>query len=250
MSLKEIFSDSLRYPFSNLSKFVVVGILTLIAGFSSILTNYTVEGGVMAISGVVSFIAGLLASGYGVSIIRQAISKSDDVPSFSFMDNLFDGIKYLIILIVYLIIPTVIVIVLAILSSMGYIVSDVVFLGLGITVIIVAVILFIFFGLMGEVAIARFANTGELSDAFALIEVFRDMKRIGILKIIGFIIIQFVILLAVSIVMELLGYIPYVGMVIAAFVGGAFELFFTNRSLGLLYGDRAEESSDEAEDEA
>ena len=80
MSLKEIFSDSIRYPFSDVSKFVIVGILALIAGMSGILTNYEINGAIMAIAGVVSFIAALVVSGYGVSVIKAGIDKSADVP--------------------------------------------------------------------------------------------------------------------------------------------------------------------------
>lgn len=237
MSLKEIFSDAIRYPFNDVAKFVVLGILALIAGISSILTNYTVEGSIMAISGVVSFIASLLVSGYGVSVIKSSIKKSDDVPSISFLDNLIDGIKFIIINIVYFIIPVVIVIILAVLSRMGYVVSDVLVAGLAGIVIVVGIILFILFGIMGEVAVARFADTGELSDAFALKSVFEDVRRIGIFKIFGFIVIQFLIILVIMAVLIALGFIPYIGLVISSFVGGAYLAFFYNRSLGLLYAD-------------
>ena len=240
MGLKEIFSDALRYPFSDVAKFVVLGILALIAGISSILTNYTVEGSVMAISGVVSFIASLIVSGYCISVIRFGVERSEDVPSISFLDNLIDGIKFIIINIAYFIIPVVIVIVLAVLSTMGYIISEVAVFGLAITVIAVGIILFILFGIMGEVAVARFASTGEFSDAFALRSVFGDIRRIGILKIFGFIIIQFAIILAIGVVLVGIGMIPYVGLVISSFVGGAYLALFSNRSLGLLYGDASE----------
>ena len=237
MSLKEIFSDAVRYPFSDVAKFVILGILALISGISSILTNYTVEGSIMAISGVVSFVASLIVSGYGISVIKSGIEKSDDMPSISFLDNLIDGIKFIIINIVYFIIPIVIVIVLAVLSSMGYVVSEVVVAGLAGIVIVVGIVLFILFGIMGEVAVARFANTGEFSDAFALKSVFGDVRRIGILKIFGFIIIQFVIILVILAILIALGFIPYVGLVISSFIGGAYLAFFYNRSLGLLYAD-------------
>lgn len=235
--MKEIFSDAIRYPFSDVAKFVILGILSLIAGISSILTNYTVEGSIMALSGVVSFIASLIVSGYGISVIKSSIEKSDVVPSISFLDNLIDGIKFIIINIVYFIIPIVIVIVLAVLSSMGYIVSKVFVAGLASIVIVVGIVLFILFGIMGEVAVARFANTGEFSDAFALKSVFGDVKRIGILKIFGFIIIQFVIILVIMAILIALGFIPYVGLVISSFIGGAYLALFYNRSLGLLYAD-------------
>ena len=156
------------------------------------------------------------------------------------MDNLIDGIKLIIINIAYFIIPVVAVIVLSVLSTMGYIVSEVVVSGLAITVIAVGIVLFILFGIMGEVAVARFASTGEFSDAFALKSVFGDIRRIGILKIFGFIIIQFVIILVIGVVLIGLGLIPYVGWVISAFVGGAYLALFSNRSLGLLYGDASE----------
>ena len=191
----------------------------------------------MAISGVVSFIASLLVSGYGVSVIKSSIKKSDDIPSISFLDNLIDGIKFIIINIVYFIIPVVIVIILAVLSRMGYVVSDVLVAGLAGIVIIIGIILFILFGIMGEVAVARFADTGEFSDAFALKSVFGDVRRIGIFKIFGFIVIQFLIILVIMAVLIALGFIPYIGLVISSFIGGAYLAFFYNRSLGLLYAD-------------
>lgn len=237
MSLKEIFSDSIRYPFSDVSKFVIIGILALIAAMSGILTNYKVDGAVMAVAGVISFIAALAVNGYGVSVIKSGIDKSSDVPGLDFVNNIVNGVKVVIINFIYFIIPLVIVLILAGLSTMGLLVDEKVFLGLGVTVIIVAVILYILFAIMAYVAVARFASTGEFSDALALRDVFGDVKRIGILKIIGFVILLFVLMIVVLAVMGIIGLIPYVGMVISSFVGAAFLVFLSNRALGLLYAD-------------
>ncbi len=237
MSLKEIFSDSIRYPFSDVSKFVIIGILALIAAMSGILTNYKVDGAVMAVAGVISFIAALAVNGYGVSVIKSGIDQSLDVPGLDFVNNIVNGVKVFIINFIYFIIPCVIVLILAGLSTMGFLVDDRVFLGLGVTVIIVAIILYILFAIMAYVAVARFANSGEFSDALALRDVFGDVKRIGILKIIGFVILLFILMLVVLLIMAGIGLIPYVGMVISSFVGAAYLVFFSNRALGLLYGD-------------
>ena len=120
---------------------------------------------------------------------------------------------------------------------MGLLVDEQVFLGLGVTVIIVGIILYIIFSIMNYVAIARFANTGEFSDAIALKEVFGDVKRIGIFKIIGFVIVLFILMLVILAVLIIIGLIPYVGLVISSFVGGAYLIFLNNRALGLLYSD-------------
>ncbi len=237
MSLKEIFSDSIRYPFADVSKFVIVGILALIAGMSGILTNYEINGAIMAIAGVVSFIAALVVSGYGVSVIKAGIDKSADVPGIDFTDSILNGVKVIIINFIYFIIPLVIVAILFGLSAMGLLVDEQVFLGLGVTVIIVGIILYIIFSIMNYVAIARFANTGEFSDAIALKEVFGDVKRIGIFKIIGFVIVLFILMLVILAVLIIIGLIPYVGLVISSFVGGAYLIFLNNRALGLLYSD-------------
>lgn len=237
MGLKEIFSDSIRYPFADVSKFIIIGILAMIAAMSGILTNYKVDGAVMAIAGIVSFIAGLAICGYGVSVIKTGIEKSGDVPDIDFADNILNGVKVLIINVIYFVIPLFIVIILAVLSTMGLLVDDYVFLGLGVTVIAVAVILYLLFAVMDYVAIARFAKTGEFSDALALKEVLVDIKGIGILKIIGFVVVLFVLMVIIAAVMGIIAMIPYVGAVISAFVGAAYLIFLTNRSLGLLYGD-------------
>ena len=191
----------------------------------------------MAIVGVISFIAGLAISGYGVSLIKSGIEKSPDVPGIDFTNNVIDGVKVLVINAIYLVIPLAIVIILAALSTMGLLVDKQVFFGLGLTVIVAAVILYLLFGLMDYVAIARFANTREFSDAIAIKEVFRDIKRIGIFKVIGFVILLFVLILVIAMILGLIGFIPYVGSVISSFVGGSYLIFFANRALGLLYGD-------------
>jgi hypothetical protein len=237
MGLKEIFSDSIRYPFADVSKFVILGFFALIAAMSTILTDYTLDGAIMAVAGVISFIAGLLISGYGVSVVKAAIEKSDDVPAISLVANIVDGVKVLVITLIYYAIPTIAVIVMAILSTMGLWVDENVFLGLGLTVIAVAIVLYLLFAVMADVAVARFAKTGEFSDALALREVFRDIRRIGIFKIIAFVVVLFIIIAAVAAVMVLIGFIPYVGVVISSFVGGAYLIFLTNRAFGLLYAD-------------
>jgi hypothetical protein len=237
MGLKEIFSDSIRYPFTDVSKFVILGFFALIAAMSTILTDYTLDGAVMAVSGVVSFIAGLLISGYGVSIVKSAIEKSGDVPGISFVGNIVDGVKVIVITLIYYAIPTIAVIVMALLSTMGFWANEHVFFGLGLTVIAIGIVLYLLFAIMADVAVARFAKTGEFSDALALREVFRDIKRIGIFKIIGFVIVLFIIIVAVAAVMALIGLIPYVGVLISSFVGGAYLIFLTNRAFGLLYAD-------------
>ena len=74
MSLTEIFTDSLKYPFSDMTKFCILGVIMAISSLGSLdLWNETLT----LILGIIGFIASIIAGGYGVSIVKNAIIRSD-----------------------------------------------------------------------------------------------------------------------------------------------------------------------------
>lgn len=236
MSLSEIFSDAVKYPFSDITNFLFVGVLALMASISNVVASFDIDGtAVVMLASVISFIFALMLSGYCVSVVKKAISGGNDFPEIDLMNNLVDGIKAFIIALVYYIVPFIAVVVLAIITgAIGYSI-DHLLAAMGILAI-AAIILFLVFAVFEMIAMARFADTGNLGEAFNFGEVIADVKSIGFLKIIFFLIISFVILIVASIVSSILGFIPFIGVIIAYFVIGAFSVLFVNRALGLLYG--------------
>lgn len=235
MNVVDIISDSIRYPFSDITKFLIVAVIALLAGLSSLSEPLGINNFFLVmIFAIISIIFSLILSGYGLDIIRNGIVGSDEIPAVDFMKNLIDGIKVLIISLVYFLIP--IIISLIVFMFFGVIGTGLNHIGAAtIVAVVIAVIAFIAFAIFEIIAIARFAKTGEFGDAFALGEVIEDVRRIGIGNIILFLIIFFVIAIIVLIVSVFIALIPFIGIAIAQLlVGGFIELFY-NRGIGLLY---------------
>ncbi len=237
MSLSQIILDSIKYPFSDLTKFFIVGIIALLAGISSVFSSFGVDSVFLLLIGAaVSLIFTFVLSGYGLSVLKNAMSGYDEVPDLDPATNFMEGIKVFVINFVYFLIPLIITVILALITgAIGQGLHNI-FAALGVTAI-VAIILFIFFAFFEIIALARFAKTNELSDAFNLSAVFEDMKSIGILKILALTIIVAIVILIAYMILSVLNFIPYIGIIIAEIIAGAFVLLFYNRAIGLLCAD-------------
>ena len=237
MTLGEIFSKSIRYPFSDISTLVFVGIFTLLVSLPQIVTSFGIESvTVSALAAIISLIFGIVLSGYAVSVIKKGIDDSDDFPEIDLRTNLINGIKALIINIAYFIIPIIIAVILAVIAgSIGVGLNNAV-AALGIFAVLV-IILFIVFSILEMVAMARFADTDSLDEALKIGAVIDDIKRIGILNIIAFLIIAFIIVFVAIIVGSLISLIPYIGIIITSVIVMAFVVLFYYKALGLLYAD-------------
>ncbi|WP_296791034.1 DUF4013 domain-containing protein [uncultured Methanobrevibacter sp.] len=237
MGLGDIISDSVQYPFSDIQKFLIVGVISLFSGLSSLFGNWGVDSFILiTLAGIIGLIFTLMLSGYSISVTKYAINHSSQLPDLDFQNNLIDGIKALIISIVYFIIPIIITLIFAIITgAIGAGLNQLV-AGLGVFAVI-AVIVFIFFAIFEIVALARFADTGELGEALNIGEVIEDVKKIGIGKIILFAIVSVIIIIIASLIVSLLGIIPFIGILIAQLIIGAFITLFYSRAIGLLYAE-------------
>lgn len=237
MSLTEILSDAVKYPFSDITNFLIVGVLALLASLSSVFNSFGYESGVIAIvAAIIGFVFTLILSGYGIDVIKKGIESSNDFPAIDLMDQLVKGIKAVIISFVYMIIPVIISLILMTVFGVIGAGIDHVVASLGLASIIIF-ILFVLFGIFEVIALARFADTGDLGEALSIGAVIEDVKKIGILKIILFVILVLIIALVVFFVLGLFAIIPYIGVIIATLLIGAFSVLFTNKALGLLYAD-------------
>lgn len=235
MGLTDIFSDAISYPFSNITNFLIVGVLAVLASLSSILSSLGVQSSIILVLAlIIGFIFTLIFSGYGVSVIKRTIEGSNDFPDIDLMANLIDGIKALIISIVYMIIPTIIAFALAAIFGVIGAGIDHIIATMGIASIIIFLV-FVLFGIFEVIALAKFADTGSIGAAINIGEVFGDVTRIGILKIIIFIIILMILAFVVMFIIGVLALIPIIGIIIATLLAGAFLALFSNRALGLLY---------------
>ncbi len=235
ISLGEIFSDAIKYPFSDVKAFLIVGVIALLSGITSIALSFNVDNtSAVLLLSVIGIIFAVILTGYGVDVIKGGIEHSGAIPEIDLMKNLVTGIKAIIIEIVYFLIPIIIIFILgmitgAIGASLNHIAA-----ATGITVVI-GIILVIVFAIFETVAIARFADTGDMGAALSIGEVIEDVKKIGILQIIAFVILAFIIMVVAMVIAGFIGMIPFVGIIIGTLLIGAFVALFYNRALGLLY---------------
>ena len=121
MKIGEIVKDSLRYPFSDWKKFLILGIVVLLGSISSITRIYvpvnTTNLFLTLVLGIIGFIFGFLQRGYFFRIIKTSLNGVAVLPEFNSWIEMFkDGIKLFIVPIIYFIPAILIILVLAVLS--------------------------------------------------------------------------------------------------------------------------------------
>ena len=105
MTLTEIVKNSFKYPF-DIPKWAILSILTIIGNLVIVLPFlFLIEEVNNGILSLVSIIVSIFVLGYGISILRSSIDKSDNMPDFNIKNNFTDGLKHIVVSFVYLIIP-------------------------------------------------------------------------------------------------------------------------------------------------
>ncbi len=244
MELGEIIKDAVTYPTSNLKALLVYLLLGLLVGIIEVLTGITGiatlninfgAGIVLGIIGIVLIICILLLMlGFSTDVIKLGINKSSDAPEIDLARQISNGIKYIVVSIVYMVIPILIIVVL------GYIFQYQIVIVLG---VIVAVI----FAFALTMAICRLAKTEDLLDAVNVEQSIADLRAIGVGKVVITMIVAtivgMIIVMALSFVLAiLLNFAPDLTTAAVAIVSAildAWLLFYENRVMGLLYSDIA-----------
>lgn len=265
--LIDIFKESLPYPIQDIKTLLIFGVFFVVMELSDIFLGWGInlDPSIKSLLGVLAFIAALFVLGYFISVLRQTISGYDGLPEIDFKSNLLDGIQYIIVAIIYMIIPFIISIIIAgatgVFSNIFKITTfmsenpDVMqnatsftqavpqellsglVGGLAITAIISAII-FIIFALLLLIAAARLADTGSIKEALMVNKVIEDISAIGFGRYIGWYIILIIISFVFAIIVAIISLIPYLGTVIVALVCSPFLYLFQGRTLGVLYAEK------------
>ena len=267
MKLTEIYSNAIKWPFSDIKALLFLGIFLIIGSLGSfipaLLGKPTSYVPLKIILSILSIIVALIAGGYTISMIKESMNLSDEIPCISLKTNFIDGIKLLLVALIYIIIYAIILFVVgyatggleaitmaqtAITNTAGAVnvtaiinsipTSD--FVGLGITAII-GLILAIIFGIFLNISQCRLAKNDKILDAINLGNVFDDINTIGWGRYIGWyvllIIINLIIGIIISIIMSILTFVHlgFIVIIINALIVAPFIQMFTARALGLLY---------------
>ena len=236
MEIMDIIIDSISYPAENLKSLVIYLILGLVLGLVIGVTGVetalmTGEGSffafLLAVIGVIiSILIAFLLEGYGLDIIKSGIRRSTASPEVDFQRQSINGVKSVIVSIVYFIIPIIIIILLNIIFKNWI-------------VYIVAFILILIFSLAYTMGICRLAKTEDLSVALDIKAAIDDIFNIGFVKVVLTIVAAiFVMLIITGIFGAITGAIfnKTISSAIMGIING-YLLFFYNRAIGLLYSE-------------
>jgi hypothetical protein len=258
--------DAIKFPISDTRKFLIFCALIILMSLSTILPSYGVKNDTLSIIlSLVTLIVLFVVLGYSVEVIKSGTDGENTLPDFDYVKQFVIGIKALILDIIYFIIPTVIVIIVASATGLFSSFTKIVYVSIdamanntsnltkimaavpqstmntftnSLTItLIVAIILFIIFSLMSFTGLVRFAKTGSGTEGLRFREILKDMSKVGFIKIIVTLIVIYIISFALIFVITLIGLIPYIGVFIGIFVGLPFMVLFFYRAVGLLFAD-------------
>lgn len=248
MDLSKLVSNSFKYPFRNLKKLPIICLLFILIAIIPIGmiadNNYIKAIGVIAF-----FLFILLVPGYFVSVVKLGSNQSSMLPSFNLVNNIYDSVRVLFLRIVYMIVP-VLVFFLA-LTAFGPTSRDLLFnlriyefiATVGIVLLII-LITYIIFECLLFFAKARLAYFNSLPEALKINKVIEDIRSIGIVNIIKWLIVMAVLLNVVTFATSFVLSIPYVGFLVYICIVIPIIESIANYSLGLLYSNIARNYGD------
>lgn len=240
MDIGEIVSDAIKYPSSDWKKVIILGVMFLITILGSVLAYYTMGISLILLLAIIPF------SGYLFRILKSTYAGFDELPEFDEFGNMFmDGLKVVVVGIVYSIIPMIIIILGAIVSlaalgvtmgNTGTITDPTALFGfLGDTVII-GLIVWIIFYIFLLIAIANMAlYDGEIMAAFRFGEILDRISMIGWVDYIVWLVVMFILSLVGGFVIGLIIIIPFLGIFIAALIAYPYLYMLFSRALALLF---------------
>ena len=235
MELMEIISDALVYPFHNIKALIIYLILGIILGIvwvgsmgaaaaSAAASNLAAAMGSAIIGFIVAVVISFAISGYQLDIVKYGIDRSFDAPGLDFVRQFFNGFKLTIVQLVYFIIPIIISAILAIIFQHWL-------------AMVIEFILFVIFGLAAIMAQCRLAKTEDMGHALAIGDAIGDLSRVGILKVLAFLVIIFLIAFLLFIIGGFLARWNSTGGGIFLGALGIYLVFFSARATGLLYSN-------------
>lgn len=243
MDLSRLVKNSLRYPLRNIKRLPIICILFILIAIIPIGmisdNNYIVAIGVIAF-----FLFILIVPGYFLSIVKLGSHQSSMLPSFNLVNDIYDSVRVVLLRIVYMIVPA-IVFFLA-LTTFGPSSRELIYnfriheflatVGLVLVVILVTYLIFEFLLFFAK---ARLAYFNSLREALKVNEVIADIRSIGIVNIIKWLVVMAILLNAVTFVSSVVIAIPYVGWLIYICIVIPILESIANYSLGLLYSNIA-----------
>jgi hypothetical protein len=182
---------------------------------------------------IATILLGIPLMGYAMRVLRG----EKPAPEVEDWGTLFvDGIKYLIVALIYSI-PVIIVWVLLIGAAfVGVMSGDIsaLFAGTMIVGVLVLVVLAIIIGLFELIGVVRFARTGSIGEAFNFSAILATIARIGWVPYIIALVVLFIVGIVFSIIVGIIMMIPVLGFIIYLCLISPWAIFLS-RYVCLLY---------------
>ncbi|HUK28392.1 MAG TPA: DUF4013 domain-containing protein [Candidatus Acidoferrales bacterium] len=179
--------------------------------------------------------------GYEARVLKESPGAGVPPKLDKYGELFVEGAKVVIASFIYLLVPTILIILGGISTFSGIysvqrqaIGPGLMLGGMGAVLLVVGVILVILLLIILSVGVAHMIKTGKFGKAFAFGEIFGIIRGIGWGKYLGWI----AIVVVIGIVIAGLGAIPLVGWIISAIIQPLLGVFMF-RSMGLLYNDGA-----------
>jgi len=224
MNISDIISDSIKYPSSNWGKVLILGVICI----ASILV-----------------VPIFLVYGYVFRIIKATLAGMDELPEFDEIGDMFiDGLKILVVGIVYAIPVWIIATIIGLITGTGMGTTSTsldptmmwAVLGSSIVFIIVALIV----GLVEIMAIVNMAYyIGELGAAFRFSEILDRIAQIGW----GKYIVTYIVIAVISFIAFLIGWLTMlvlIGFILLPLIIVPYMAMFGSRAIALLYASTEE----------
>jgi hypothetical protein len=249
MNMGEIVKDSLRYPFSDWKKFLIFGIISLIA------VIFTIAGSIIPYLFIVGYLIGFFILGYSFKIIISSLSCNVSLPDFDDGGVMFkNGIKVFIVAFVYSLPAILIVLVVNYISSPSNIIETLsallsgtidggIFLNLleGRPGVIIAVLYMILVVPVLLMAVAHMANnSSKLGSAFNFKEIINKIATNGWTNLIAWYMLTALFVLIIyeigTIVNNITNVInPYIGTIFISLILIPYISIFISRSVASFY---------------
>ena len=219
MNISDIVSDSIKYPSSNWGKVLILGVIMI----ASIL-----------------IVPIFLVYGYLFRIIKATLAGLDELPEFDEIGEMFvDGLKILVVAIVYAIPVWIISAILGLITGTGMNTTTIgldpmMFWGLFVANLITVIIALII-GLIEIIAIVNMAYyDGELGAAFRFSEILEHIARIGWGKYIA----TYIVVALIAFIGFFIGVLTFfilIGIILLPLVIAPYISMFGARAISLLF---------------
>ena len=241
MDLDAVVNDALKYPYQALEKVLILGAIPLgamiIALVILLVLAFTGNEAALAagvvLSSILIFISGLFVAGYYLRVMETTLAGEEGLPDFSNRGELLlNGLKLLLVQIVYLLIPTMVLVLSAwiVYSASVQSILMVVFLS-GILVVLI----FLLFSLFLTMASAHLAATGSIKEALRFGVIQEMISAIGWGDYLLWYLLMVVLVMVAVVLMAFISIIPILGTFIAWILIQPYLEILVARSVALAY---------------